>query len=135
MLERSYKLTELAKACDIPLSSLYRAAKKGELKAFTLAGAKRGKRVWASEWERYRRDVLGLRSDEPPTVASLAAAMGAEPRDAYGLADASELTGVPYDELSDEVAGRRLRLVVRDGRKVVTAEELDSWLAWSGGAA
>lgn len=73
--------------------------------------------------------------DEPPTVASLAGAMEAEPRDAYDLADASELTGVPYDELSDEVAGRRLRLVVRDGRKVVTAEELDSWLAWSGGAA
>lgn len=131
MLEKSFTIAELAKATGIPKTSLYNEVNAGSLAAFTLPGNS-AKRVWASEWERFQREQLG-KATEPsaPTVASLAAAKGEQPRDDYDLADAAQPIGVRWDELRDEAKAKRLRTVTRKGEKRVTAEELDSWLAWS----
>lgn len=131
-METSYTVAELHGMSGIPRTSLYKAIADGRLRAFTLNGARNGKRVWESEWRRFAADELGLDEAGPaaPTVASLSAEAGVAPKAGYTLDEAAELTGVPWAELRAEVKARRLRTARRGGEEIVDAGELDGWLAW-----
>lgn len=135
-METSHTVTELHEMSGISRTALYGAIASGKLKAFTLNGSRNGKRVWDSEWRRFAAEELGLSDAGPvaPTVATLSAEAGAAPKVDYTLDEAAELTGVPWRELRAEVKARRLRTRFRAGEERVDAEELDGWLAWSGGA-
>lgn len=53
MVERAYRVSELAAMSGIPRTTLYLAIRRGDVRSFRMPGMERGIRVWASDWERF----------------------------------------------------------------------------------
>lgn len=56
-LERSYTLRELEGVTGIGYHALYRAVKRGDLKAACPNGSSRGMRVWASDFRAWKESM------------------------------------------------------------------------------